>query len=235
MWPLVSLEAWSGEGKRGVWVKIPLSRAELVPVAAKVSISMSTSHNLLFTDPFISLSLSLSLSLKLGFEYHHAQSDYVMMTVWLPAHEESTIPLYATHNIGELVAEPCIINNGKKSCHMPSENMSLSIRHVIDSCYPCPPGLLYPSSHPTLSPHTLKCWHKCSLPHVQCKHSFCIILWWGRRPVAMIVWCTFVTEVQILGAICQYREHEMLCIVYSSRMVVIISGGEWACQFTAAG
>ena len=40
-------------------------------------------------------------SIKLGFDFHHAKSDYVMMTKWLPTHEESTIPLYATHNIGK--------------------------------------------------------------------------------------------------------------------------------------
>ena len=33
-----SLDAWRSDGKRGVWVKIPLSQAELVPIAAKVSI-----------------------------------------------------------------------------------------------------------------------------------------------------------------------------------------------------
>ena len=32
-----SLEAWRSDGKRGVWVKIPLTQAELVPIAAKVS------------------------------------------------------------------------------------------------------------------------------------------------------------------------------------------------------
>ncbi|CAN0342622.1 unnamed protein product, partial [Phaeothamnion confervicola] len=39
-----SIEVWRGQGRKGVWLKLPLSRAELVPVSA-----------------------------KLGFVYHHAE------------------------------------------------------------------------------------------------------------------------------------------------------------------
>lgn len=38
--------------------------------------------------------------LKLGFKYHHAKPEHVMMCQWLPESEESTLPIYATHNIG---------------------------------------------------------------------------------------------------------------------------------------
>ena len=31
-----SLAVWGGEGKRGVWIKVPLSQSELIPSAAKV-------------------------------------------------------------------------------------------------------------------------------------------------------------------------------------------------------
>ena len=31
-----SLDVWRSEGKRGVWIKIPLFQSELIPTAAKV-------------------------------------------------------------------------------------------------------------------------------------------------------------------------------------------------------
>ena len=88
-----SLEVWQAEGKRGVWVQIPLSQAELVPVVAKVccvTLSLAWLH---------SSCISCSLT-KLGFEFHHTQPGYIMMTKWLPSEEPSTLPTYATHYIG---------------------------------------------------------------------------------------------------------------------------------------
>lgn len=32
--------------------------------------------------------------------FHHAKSDYVMMTRWLPENEENKLPHYATHYVG---------------------------------------------------------------------------------------------------------------------------------------
>lgn len=87
-----SLEVWQAEGKRGVWVQIPLSQAELVPVVAKVCCVALPSHNSIHP-------VSHSLT-KLGFEFHHTQPGYVMMTKWLPSEEPSTLPAYATHYIG---------------------------------------------------------------------------------------------------------------------------------------
>jgi len=66
-----SLEEWIADSRKGVWLKIPLSRSVLVPVAA-----------------------------GLGFEFHHAERDYVMMTRWLPTDLPNTLPESATHQVG---------------------------------------------------------------------------------------------------------------------------------------
>ncbi len=64
-----SLEAWRAEGILVVWLEAPISKASLVPVAVDA-----------------------------GFSYHHAQEDYVMLTMTLV--EDAYIPPYATHYIG---------------------------------------------------------------------------------------------------------------------------------------
>jgi hypothetical protein len=66
-----SLAKWKKEGRRGVWLKIPIKLAHLIPVAT-----------------------------QLGFEYHHAKKDYLMLTKWLPTDSPNTLPHYATHLIG---------------------------------------------------------------------------------------------------------------------------------------
>ena len=67
----VSLRAWRQQGRRGVWLKLPLSTADLVPAAAAA-----------------------------GFVFHHAEPDYVMMTQWLPNNEENKLPPSASHQVG---------------------------------------------------------------------------------------------------------------------------------------
>ena len=66
-----SLGAWRAEGVRGVWLKVRTERAAFVPVAAAA-----------------------------GFEFHHAEKTYVMMTKWLCEDEPSTIPANASHQVG---------------------------------------------------------------------------------------------------------------------------------------
>ncbi|CAI8027600.1 Nudix hydrolase 8, partial [Geodia barretti] len=66
-----SLAVWQEEGRRGVWVKIPLTQSELVPSAA-----------------------------KLGLQFHHAHCDHLMMTKWLPTSEPNNLPDFAHHYIG---------------------------------------------------------------------------------------------------------------------------------------
>ncbi|CAN6229091.1 unnamed protein product [Urochloa humidicola] len=49
-----SLSYWKSVGKKGVWLKLPVDRAEFVPLAVK------------------------------GFKYHHAEESYLMLTYWIP-------------------------------------------------------------------------------------------------------------------------------------------------------
>lgn len=64
-----SLDFWRSAGKRGVWLRVPLAAAALVPVAASQ-----------------------------GFMFHHAEPDYVMMTEWLGT-GASTLPANASHQV----------------------------------------------------------------------------------------------------------------------------------------
>ncbi len=64
-----SLDTWASAGYKVVWMELPIARAALVPIAAEA-----------------------------GFEYHHATSEYVLMTLRLV--QGSFIPPYATHYIG---------------------------------------------------------------------------------------------------------------------------------------
>ncbi|KAG5588953.1 hypothetical protein H5410_039467 [Solanum commersonii] len=65
-----SLSHWKVKGKKGVWLKLPLEKCDLVPVAVKE-----------------------------GFQYHHAERGYVMMTYWIPE-EPCMLPSNASHQVG---------------------------------------------------------------------------------------------------------------------------------------
>ncbi|KAL1548002.1 nudix (nucleoside diphosphate linked moiety X)-type motif 8, variant 2 [Salvia divinorum] len=65
-----SLHHWKLKGKKGVWLKLPVERSELVPLAVQE-----------------------------GFEYHHAEKGYLMMTYWIPE-EPCLLPSNATHHVG---------------------------------------------------------------------------------------------------------------------------------------
>ncbi|KAF8412446.1 hypothetical protein HHK36_000410 [Tetracentron sinense] len=56
--------------KKGVWLKLPLERSELVPIAVKE-----------------------------GFEYHHAERGYLMLTYWIPE-GPCMLPANASHQVG---------------------------------------------------------------------------------------------------------------------------------------
>uniref|UniRef100_A0A0V0I3C1 Putative nudix hydrolase 8-like n=1 Tax=Solanum chacoense TaxID=4108 RepID=A0A0V0I3C1_SOLCH len=65
-----SLSHWKVKGKKGVWLKLPLEKCDLVPVAVKE-----------------------------GFQYHHAERGYLMMTYWLPE-EPCMLPSNASIKLG---------------------------------------------------------------------------------------------------------------------------------------
>lgn len=67
-----SLTAWKAAGKRGIWLKVPASAVQLVAPAVQ-------GH---------------------GFEFHHAEPGYVMLTRWLPEEDENKLPPAASHQVG---------------------------------------------------------------------------------------------------------------------------------------
>ncbi|KAH0969900.1 hypothetical protein GBA52_022056 [Prunus armeniaca] len=65
-----SIAHWKLQGKKGVWIKLPLDRVNLVEAAVKE-----------------------------GFWYHHAEPDYLMLVYWIPQ-TPHTLPANATHRVG---------------------------------------------------------------------------------------------------------------------------------------
>ncbi|KAI7725394.1 hypothetical protein M8C21_014910 [Ambrosia artemisiifolia] len=66
----LSVSVWRTEGKKGIWLKLPVEKCDLVPIAVRE-----------------------------GFQYHHAETGYVMMTYWLP-NEPCMLPANASHQVG---------------------------------------------------------------------------------------------------------------------------------------
>ncbi|KAK4262567.1 hypothetical protein QN277_028114 [Acacia crassicarpa] len=66
----LSLSHWKKMGKKGIWLKLPLEKSDLVPVAVKE-----------------------------GFQYHHAEPGYLMLTYWIPE-EPCMLPANASHQVG---------------------------------------------------------------------------------------------------------------------------------------
>jgi 8-oxo-dGTP pyrophosphatase MutT (NUDIX family) len=65
-----ALGTWKADGVRGVWLRVPTEVSGLMGLAA-----------------------------QLGFDFHHAQPGYAMMTKWLPE-GPSSLPAYPHHQIG---------------------------------------------------------------------------------------------------------------------------------------
>ncbi|XVF52558.1 hypothetical protein PTKIN_Ptkin05aG0028200 [Pterospermum kingtungense] len=65
-----SVSHWKAKEKKGIWLKLPVDKSDLVPVAVKD-----------------------------GFEYHHAEKGYIMLTYWLPE-GPSMLPANASHQVG---------------------------------------------------------------------------------------------------------------------------------------
>ncbi|XP_057962473.1 nudix hydrolase 2-like [Malania oleifera] len=65
-----SISHWRQQGKKGVWIKLPLELVNLVEPAVKE-----------------------------GFWYHHAERKYVMLVYWIPESAD-TLPANASHRVG---------------------------------------------------------------------------------------------------------------------------------------
>ncbi|KAM1429662.1 hypothetical protein ACFX2I_045832 [Malus domestica] len=65
-----SISQWRQKGKKGVWIKLPIERSNLVDAAVKE-----------------------------GFRYHHAESDYLMLVRWIPETDDR-LPANASHRVG---------------------------------------------------------------------------------------------------------------------------------------
>lgn len=65
-----SLRAWKAKGRRGVWLRIPVSKIDFTSVA-----------------------------IEFGFVMHHAEKDYIMLTHWL-SEDENMLPSNASHQVG---------------------------------------------------------------------------------------------------------------------------------------
>lgn len=65
-----SMYNWRQQGKKGVWLKLPMLHSNLVDSAVKA-----------------------------GFRYHHAEADYLMLVRWIPDTPD-TFPANASHRVG---------------------------------------------------------------------------------------------------------------------------------------
>ncbi|KAM1245975.1 hypothetical protein ACFX15_036472 [Malus domestica] len=70
------------QGKKGVWIRLPIERVNLVEAAVKITYDI----------------LGRS-ELQEGFWYHHAESDYLMLVYWIPQ-SPHTLPTNSTHRVG---------------------------------------------------------------------------------------------------------------------------------------
>jgi 8-oxo-dGTP pyrophosphatase MutT (NUDIX family) len=105
----LSLHTWKQQGYKVVWLELPLAKSALVPVAARA-----------------------------GFEYHHADKDYVEMTLALE--EGAHVPNYASHYIG---AGGVVLNDNKELLVV----SELHRRNRRGPAYKLPGGALYPGEH----------------------------------------------------------------------------------------
>lgn len=99
------------QGKKGVWLKLPVDLAEFVPLAVKVQnffhilgpnqschVLVGTINKIRSFSEDFTHGLS-ELCLQEGFKYHHAEESYLMMTYWIPD-EPNMLPANASHQVG---------------------------------------------------------------------------------------------------------------------------------------
>jgi hypothetical protein len=66
-----SLSYWKMKQRRGIWLKIPIQYSHYIPIAVAN-----------------------------GFQFHHAENSYLMLTNWLSNQSSSRLPLNASHQVG---------------------------------------------------------------------------------------------------------------------------------------
>jgi hypothetical protein len=71
-----TVESAQAMGKLSVWIHIPMHRSSLMEAIATSSSSSS-----------------------LNFQYHHAHGTIASLYLWLPQHQQCTIPPFATHHV----------------------------------------------------------------------------------------------------------------------------------------
>lgn len=91
-----SIAVWREKRHRGVWLKIPSHLSELIPIA-----------------------------IKEGFEFHHAEKEYIMLNYWLPK-GSNQMPPNASHQVGVgcIVVPPA----GKERPLEAGKNMILTVQ-----------------------------------------------------------------------------------------------------------
>jgi hypothetical protein len=104
------------QGKRGVWIKLPIEQVNLVEAAVKVNtlptktrcwvsfrkayFECETVRVVIGVQSFrILLHNLVLLILQEGFRYHHAEEDYLMLVYWIPETTD-TLPANASHRVG---------------------------------------------------------------------------------------------------------------------------------------
>ncbi|OMO64693.1 hypothetical protein COLO4_31937 [Corchorus olitorius] len=85
-----SIAQWRHQGKKGVWIKLPIQHANLVEAAVKVI------YRLLQPNQAV---LRAFLKNPEGFWYHHAEPNYLMLAYWIPE-SAHTLPANASHRVG---------------------------------------------------------------------------------------------------------------------------------------
>ena len=64
------MDYWKDQEITGIWLQIPIQKSELIPKAV-----------------------------SFGFEFHHTEPNYLMMTQWLSP-KKNMLPKYTTHFVG---------------------------------------------------------------------------------------------------------------------------------------
>ena len=105
-----ALASWGGEGHKVVWLEVPIDKAELIAVAVDA-----------------------------GFEFHHADTTYLMLTHRLV--EKAFIPPHATHYIGA----GGVVINSRRQLLVVSEQYHRAAKRPPR--YKLPGGALHPGEH----------------------------------------------------------------------------------------